>query len=358
MQGRTGLVIFAAFLGATGGLAHSRPAFSQEKAAGKKSSAAPHAKAEPKKGAEDGSPPAGDAEPEFKSAKGKEAFQKGRELFDLEQYKDAKAEFSKAKPDTKSADDRTAIEGWIKASDGGSGLANYRKLAEKGILRRAFLLAMDLGEQCRGTAIYPKFKAFTDELRPKAADVLDDFDAVNNRYSKKFGKEFVSDPEKVFRGSNCLLWTNTKDPQVSQLQLTTVPKKWGSEYHSVVFWVRVEGYPVEIKLMTRTPGDIAKGQESPVMEFDFTPQGKPGWQRAEVELSQFKKRGAASLNNVEKFMLQIDSKNAFKVYIDDILLTRNDPTEKKAAEADAKDDTKKKSTTKAGKAKQTERKSG
>jgi hypothetical protein len=363
MQGRTGFVILAAFLGATGGLALSHVAFSQtvfaqEKAAGKKSSGAPKAKPEEKKGAEDGPPSKDSAEPEFKNAKAKESFQKARELFDLEQYKEAKAEFSKAKSDAKTADDRSIVEGWVKASDGGSGLASYQKLAEKGVLRKAFLMAMDLGEQCRGTAIYPKFTAFTDELRPKVATVLDDFDAVDNRHSKKYGKEFVSEPDKVFRGSNSLLWTNTKDPQISQLQVKTIPKKWGSEYHSVVFWVRMDGYPVVLKLMTLSPGAGTKGQETPVMECDWTPQGKSGWQRAEVELSQLKKRGAGTLNNVEKLILQIDSKSAFKVYVDDILLTRNDPAEKKAADAEPKDDSKKKSTTKAGKVKQTERKSG
>ncbi len=360
MQGRAGFMIAVALVGVALG-----PAYAQEKGAAKKASGTPKAKAESKKDGEEGKKAGAavnaDTEPEFKGAKGKESFKKAKELFDVEEYREAKAEMAKARSEAKSADDRAIVELWVKACDGGTGLASYRKMAEKGMLRRPFLMAMDLAQLYKASPIYPRFTAFTDELRPKVVEVLDDFDVASERFSKKFGKEFESDPTIVFRGTNCLKWTSTREGKVSQIQMKTIPKKWNTEYHSVVFWIRVEGYPVELKLMARSPGDATAGQESPVMEFDHTPQARAGWQRVEAELSQFKKHGTGTLANVEKFIFQIESRSTFKLYIDDVFLTRKDAGEQKGGgEPEAKDekDTKKKKgkTTPTGKAKQTVRK--
>ena len=300
-------------------------------------------------------PAAPDAEPAFKVAKAKETFARGRELFEAEKYREAIAEFAKVKGQTKGDADKKALERWTTASQGGQELAAYRQAADRGALRASLFKAMDGIEKYRGSPIAPKYEVFVQELLPRAAVVLETFDIPGDRY--KLGKEFIDDPSIVFRGSHCLLWTNSKEGNASQLVLPkgSVPKSWTS-ISSVVFWARFE-HPVEMKVIAMSPQGGAKKNEDPnVMEYSLVPQPKAGWTRIEMPLDQFKKHSNGTFANVEKFLFQVDGKAAFKFYLDDVILLRKEQNDQSSSDKDSKDSKSKKGTrTSAGKSKQTQR---
>jgi hypothetical protein len=309
-------------------------------------------------------------EPAFKNDKAKASFDKGKDFFELATYREALNEMNKAKAQVKSKEDGAIMERWIQACKGGIVLEAYKKSVEKGIMRKPFLDATENLATFKGTPIYERLSAFADELRPKVAFEMDTFDAPSRRHTPEQGKQFVSDPSIVFRGANCILWTSTRtgkkakvkartDDQKHQIQIKTIPARWSGEYHSVVFWVRME-QPAEIMLIALNPGKVAQGGETNMKTFTPTIQSRKGWVMVEAPLDQFKSHGAGTFGNVEKFILTIEGKTAFKIYVDELLLMRKDPAEARSAVTDEDDDkkssTKKKATTSSGKIKQTERK--
>jgi hypothetical protein len=357
MSGRSRwLLVLSIILGAT--LVASGQ---EEKKPPKKAPAGASSKAETKKASAEGEKgeagPAGEApEPQFRSEKGAEAFQKAKDLFDLEKYSEARDEMKRARELGKTPGDRALVEKWVGACEAGIHLEGYRRLAERGIVRKTFFAALESAEHAKGTAIAPRFAEFVEGLRSKALEVLDNFDNPSKRYSEAFGKRFIDNPAIVFRGSHCLEWTSAKSGKVSQLKLPSVPQKW-TPYQSVVFWIRFER-PVELKLLALSPGAVAAGQDPNVMEGSFSPPGRPGWVRAEVDLDKFKRHGNATFANVEAFLIQIDSKTTYKLYLDDVALVKKDSAEVRAT-PDSKDDKdqkkSKKQKTATGKIKQTER---
>jgi hypothetical protein len=301
-----------------------------------------------------------DAEPQLKVDKAKVTFTKGRELFDMEKYPEALKEMQKLKGGYgKTKDDEALIERWILACKGGVVLDGYKRDIDRGNIRANIFRMMDQAETYRQTPISQKFSAYIDEVLPRACLVLDSFDQVTNRYKKEFGKEFVGDPDIVYRGANCLLWTSTRDGKAAQLPFThNFVKNW-NEYYSIVFWMRVEK-PVEIRLIAMGAGKSKGGDDPNAYEYTFTPQPRAGWQRIEVRIEEFKKHGSASWGNIEKFVFQIDKGTSFKFYLDDVLLVRKDAgeQEKDSKDKDTKDKKKKNAGgATAGKVKQTERKS-
>ncbi len=273
-------------------------------------------------------PKDGPAVPEFKQAKGQEAFQKGKGLFDAGKYREAQAEIKKSKESAKTSEDKEVVERWVSACDGGTALDLYKKSVERGALRQTYFQAAGTKERYEGTAIEEKFKVFLDDLATKVFEVLEDFDRRSERYSAKYGKEFVSDKAIVHRGANCLKWSSTKDGKVSQLQIANVPKNW-SGYHSVAFWIRCER-PVELYVYIKSPTPKGPG-ETNAMESSYSPVTGKGWTLAELELDKFKKRGQGSLANVEELILHIEGRTTFKIYLDDIVLVRKDKSGSGAA---------------------------
>ncbi len=288
----------------------------------------------------DEAPEEGPAVPEFKQAKGQVAFQKGKELFDAGKYGEAKVEIKKSKESAKTAGDKEIVDQWVGACEGGSALDLYKKAVERGTLRTTYFQATGTRERYRGTAIEGKFNAFLDDLATKVFEVLEDFDRPSRRYDPKYGKEFVADKAIVHRGAHCLKWSSTKDGKATQLQLSTVPKNW-SAYHSVAFWIRCER-PVDLSIYIKSPTPKGAG-ETNAMESSYSPVTRPGWTLAEIEIDKFKKRGQASLANVEELIFHIDARTTFKLYFDDIVLVRKDKSGSGgAAEKEAPADSKKK----------------
>lgn len=331
----------------------------QEKASGEKEVQAPKKEPAKKTAVEGGGQGAQDAEPNFKSSKGKESFKKAMDLFDIEKYSEALTELKKAKDQGKTPDDKARVDLWMRACEGGTGIGKFKKMSERGALANAFFIALDTAERYRDTPIYPKYVEFTDGLRKDVCEVLDDFEIESQRFKKEYGKEFVRDPSIAYRGERCLLWSTAKGADASQLELRNSPRKWLGVYHSVVFWMKVV-QPVEVMLVAKSPGTQKKNEETSMMVATYSPPARPGWVRGEVILDQFKKHGGGTFANVEKFFFRVDSKASFKLYIDDVCLVKNEAVGK-AGEGDSdaqeeKDSKKsgKKAKTTTGKIKQTE----
>jgi hypothetical protein len=288
-------------------------------------------------------------EPEFRSAKGQEAFADGKQFFEVESYKEALEAMKKAKEQAKAAPDKSAVDRWIKACQGGSTLQSYKKMVGTASGRQVLFAALTTREAYKDTPIVPRYDLFVDEMWSKTLHVLETFDSPSLRFTEKYGKHFIVDKKLVYHGTGCLQWSSTKEP-VSQLKLADAPRRWTS-YHSVVFWIRSDR-PVDFQLLALSPG---KAEEQSAMECSVSSPASVNWRLVEVPLDNFKKHGQGTFAAVDLFMIQIDSKASYKFYIDEVALVRKDGAE---AAADTKDDQKKKkkATTSAGKAKQTERK--
>src|SRR5512142_987592 len=105
MTGRTTIVLLAAacvmWIPATFGAQPpaGKKADSEKAAAGKKEAS----------GGDEAGAPGADKEPEFKNAKGKDAFEKGKEFFGVDRYKEAKPELVKAKEAGKTPADKAIV---------------------------------------------------------------------------------------------------------------------------------------------------------------------------------------------------------------------------------------------------------
>jgi len=260
-------------------------------------------------------------EPSFRSAKSTEAFQKARKLFDQESYNEALLAMKRLRDQGKSAADREVLQNWIRASEGGVLLSKYRQMFQRGVLRTTLFSAMDQAVSYRGTPVAPRYEALINENMPRVIHVLENFDTRTNRYSKKYGKDFINDPKIVFRGAYCLEWVSTKAGKPSQLALKDVPQKW-APFHSVVFWIRCE-QPVELQLIALSSGSDSD-EDTDALVAIYSPPARGGWVRAEVTLDQFRKHGSASFGNVGRFVIQIESKTTYKFYIDELGLVRKD----------------------------------
>jgi len=267
--------------------------------------------------------------PEFKSEQGKEYFDQALQLYRAKDYKKARTGMRKLKNYVSGTKNRVLLDQWVRACEGGVYIEAYKKMAERGAVRKTLSQVMNTSIRYRDTPINKEFEKLTDELLSKAAVVLEDFDAYSNRYSKKFGKEFVKDPKIVFKGKYSLLWKSIKG-KAAQLRLPEdkAPKNW-NQFHSVMFWI-YPIKPVEMELVALSATQ-KKGQESSGMVYKYKPSSSRGWVRVEVELSKFKKHGAGSFSSVGLFLFQIEAKTSYQFCLDQIMLIRKDPSEMRAS---------------------------
>ena len=263
--------------------------------------------------------------PEFKKEKSAAAFAEGKKLFEAGDYKKAERAFRKSKSGAKGREDKKTVEIWTAAAKGSRAVSTLEKLVKVKQHSKALREAERLMQLYAQTPAKGIFSAFIDELGKTLFVSVEGFEVRSARYSQKKGKFFEADPQKVFRGTQCLRWTNTQDRKAAVLKIDAVPKDW-SGFEAVEFWIRGPQLPSAIEAAVAT-GKLAKKNEVQEAFLLAVPLPKNGdnWTKVRLDLSKNRVVGKPSLKSVIDFRLQIRAGATFEIHLDEIVAVRKEP---------------------------------
>jgi hypothetical protein len=273
------------------------------------------------------------AGPEFKSEAAKASFETAQQLYGTGDYKKAESLFKRALRKAKTKKDKVLVQKWVKAAGGGKILATLERRAKKQQLNRAYEEARGHARKYAGTPAEALFEKFIKELEAELIVVLQNFDRVSARYTKKYGKTYVREPKPELDGTQCLRWTNTTERPPAALKIQQVPRDW-RPFGFLEFWVNVARAPSDPQAVIACKKG-AGAKKKPRRGRKSSPDGfliarlklgntKGEWQRIRLALSEFKATGAASLDAVEYFSMQVGGGTQFDLLIDRVSLYRND----------------------------------
>lgn len=279
-------------------------------------------------------------EPQFKSEKYQKYFEEGRAHFDEEDFKAAAKSFKSASRGAKTKEDKKLVTGWADACKGASVLVQAQKLQKKNYINEAYDLVLVALRKYKGTPIEPAFTKLYGELERLLFQVIESFDRRSPKFSKKFGKTFISDQRLQANGTMCLHWQNTRDGKPGMLKIAPVPRNW-SQYVALEFWVHCRVPAKGDVLLVADPAP-KKGQKAPAKtrrgenvvslpRHSLVLPRKGGWQYIRLKLPSFQAQGNADLAQVKEFRIQFSGTQSFDFFLDEIRLRRRNPTPAKEA---------------------------
>lgn len=273
---------------------------------------------------EEGSAPEGEKAKEgvtlkFRRPAGEEAFNQAKACFEKREWKEAESLLRKARSQAADVVTKYEVSRWTQGIEGGRLVEFCEKLVKGGRIHDAFFQIQKGRPKYHETPAEPVIRAFIEELRPKVAETIENFEG-RGPYSQKYGKTFVSDPAYVMQGTYALqwVWVKVKGVSTSWLQIKEVPRDW-SPFSHLGFWLYFPPRKsAKIEVYVKSPG-AATYTNARAYQHILTPH--EGWKYVMIELGKMKKGGTASFSNVEALQLQIKG-SKFTAYVDDFVLIR------------------------------------
>lgn len=256
----------------------------------------------------------------WKRPDGAQLFEQGQKAYEAGDFKAAFDSFKSARKHAKNRQTRTAVDRWLLGTEGANELAALRKQDEKGSVGSAYKVAAEKVSKYLGTPIEKEYRDFVTSLQRKLFKVLEDFERVSGRYSEKYGKKFIDDPERVQEGRRALKWdVNSKN---YELKVKDLPRNLNG-YKSVSFYLDFPKANGAYNLVLVCPGK-SQGQTGTRFQNAFIKQMKPhrGLKRVEVPLKGFNAQGNAALDNVQDLRIQFIGGKRFTCFIDFIALEK------------------------------------
>ncbi|MEC7776657.1 MAG: hypothetical protein VYC32_11235 [Planctomycetota bacterium] len=290
--------------------------------------------AQDKDSAADASKPA--PEPEFKSEKYKESYDKGKKEFEAGEYKDASRSFKKALSGARTKEDKAQVNKWILGCKGSSVLKKIEQYKKRNLWNEAYDQVLIALQRYGETPISgPLMKLFTD-LENALFLEIENFNFSNTSlYSAKYGKSFVKDPAYLANGTQCLRWQNTRDGKPGMLKISNVPRNW-SQFKSLEFWIALQVSAIPAAVVMSAGGAKPKGAAARTV----APRGQAvrtfliskvpvkktkAWQYVRIPLASLKSQGGATLEAVTDFRIQVPGGKTFNFLVDDIRLRKKNP---------------------------------
>lgn len=256
-----------------------------------------------------------DEELDWKKPEATELYQRARDHFEKGEYRESAELWKDLK---KLAGDRATkqhVLAYLHGCEGGLRLELIREQAQQGRKREAYGAAELAHAGYRETPIAPAYQSFLDGLRDELFTVLESFDRPGNRFSEKYGKSFIDDPEIVRAGERCLKW-ETQAKNVS-LKIDDLPRNM-TAHDAVSVWINFEKGTAPYRLVFACDAEDAL----------YNAQ-KPhrGWRRIEVPFNEFIQQGACAWDTVKDFRIQFDGRPAITLYVDDVCLVKKSTPE-------------------------------
>ena len=275
-------------------------------------------------------------EPQFKSEKYKESYDKGLEDFKAGEYKDASRSFKKALSGGKTKADKALVNKWVLACKGSPVLKKIEQYKKRNLWNEAYDQLLIALQRYGDTPLNgPMMKLFA-ELEGALFLGIENFNFSNTSlYSAKYGKSFVKDPAYLANGTQCLRWQNTRDGKPGMLKISNVPRNW-SQFKSLEFWIalQVSAIPEAVVMSAggaKTKGAAARtvaprGQAVRTFLISKVPVKKTkAWQYVRIPLASLKSQGGATLEAVTDFRIQVPGGKTFNFLVDDIRLRKKNP---------------------------------
>ncbi len=269
-----------------------------------------------------GGAPADEVTLSFKSPEGQTHFDQGKGFFEEKKFKEA---YDAMKSARKHATDRVTkmeVERWMVGSEGGNELVELEKLDLQGESAAAHKHAEENLRKYLNTPIGEQYGKFVAELERRLFAVMEDFDTASGRYSEKFGKTFIEDPEFVRQGKRALRWE--VDRENFELKVKEIPKDLKSyENGAVTFWLHFDKRSAPYQVVFYVPGK-ASGLRGESIDNAFIKQmkGHTGWKRIEIPLKQFIVQGDASWERVRDFRIQFQGGQKLTCHVDYIAMRK------------------------------------
>ncbi len=257
---------------------------------------------------------------QWKRDRGQEVFDEGREAFNKNDFLQAKKEFKSALRLAKNDDTKEVCKSWYQASIGGIFLDRLEKIFEQPRKRPKVLgEAEEQFDRYRGTPIEARYQAFLKDKQGKLYHVLENFENVSKRYSKKYGKTFVDKPEDVREGRRAIRWK--LEGPTAQLKVPAVPKDL-SEFYSIVFWIKFEKGRPPYKAIFVASGRSNQNNQAVENIFFQDLKAVTKWTRVELPLAEFSVQGNASWDRIEDFKLYFEGNRKGELLVDQICLVK------------------------------------
>lgn len=259
----------------------------------------------------------------WKKPEGATLFEEGKAHFEAKAYKDAISSFEDARKQAKDRPTKHEVDRWIDGTKGANELEALRKQVEAGRKAAAYAHAEKNLSKYDDTPIGEEYKSFVEMLEKELFFVLEDFDRESNRYSEKYGKTFIDDPEMVKQGKKSLRWEVDKDN--FELKVKNLPGDMAAyENGAVIFWLHFEKNGGPFQLVFNVPGKSSSDRGTRIDNAFIKTgmQSHKGWKRIEVPLKQFNAQGDVSWDRVRDFRIQFLGGRRFTCTMDQISLRK------------------------------------
>ncbi|MCA8962938.1 MAG: hypothetical protein KDC38_20585 [Planctomycetes bacterium] len=189
--------------------------------------------------------------------------------------------------------------------------------------QRQALTSLESGlEKLDGLPILDRVQKLIEDLSKEIYFVIEDFERQSNRYSEKYGKSWVDDPQFVKQGKKSLKWTTTG--QDAELKVEKLPDL--TQYEAIAMWIcfPVKGPGYELIFKGKGTSKTQVTGTTITDAFFFQSGGHRGWKRIEVPLSRFKAQGEVSWSSISDFRIQFKGNRKIELYVDDIVLVKKE----------------------------------
>lgn len=263
-------------------------------------------------------------EPTLKfSRDGKARYEEGKKLYEEKKYREAHDAFKAARKSATGRTTKRVISQWSAACEGALLLQkNFLPQYDAGQYKKTWAQIEQRYGMYEGTPIQKEYDDLRTKLRDKLFHVLDDFDRPSGRFTKKHGKEFISDPEFVKQGARALKWETVDKP--SELKIKKVPRNMAG-YEAISYWIYFPKGKMDYTLNFMGAGKSATdtGQlTANGFQMNMKPPKKKGWSRVEVPLKKFSQFGKVEWENIKDFRIRFKANKRITCYLDDVSLVK------------------------------------